>query len=329
MDLPVDADLIESIKNMDRNNAFAIIAIVEDEKVKQQGHPIPRSDETDVMFDAIRIACMRQEAAFVIVKTAVSEEARLVLMTSENSKPKTRMLVAATARSMKEKTGLKSELQISNARELTPKLFEKKDQEAERQAAMSESEKIHKEIAAQQAKELQTMPQRVAMMMPGVALQLADDAVAALKELQAGDAQAVLLACEDKINVKAKLGKGATADEIVKAIPTDAPRYLFARWPGLPNAEDSEKHLFFVYTVPVAASPKAKAPYMGTKMTLLSSLEDKTGVKVTKRVEVDDPALLDKRIKESLEGNDALASMAVAPEKKITMVKGARMFMPE
>lgn len=326
MDLPVEPELIESIKNMDRNNAFAIVAIVEDEKVKQIGHPVPRSNETDVMFDAIRIACMRQEAAFVIVKPSVDEEPRLVLLTSENSKPKTRMLVAATARSMKEKTGLKSELQISHAREIAPKLFEKKDKEVERQAAMSESEKVHKEIAEQQQKELAAMPQRVAMMLPGQALQLSAESVDALKELAANNAQAVLLACEDKINLKAKLDKGASAEDIVKAIPTDAPRYLFARWPGI---EQSDEHVFFVYTVPVAASPKAKAPYVGTKTMLLNSLEEKTGLKVTKRVEVDDPALLEKRIKESLQGNENVANMVVAPEKKITMVKGARMFMAE
>lgn len=327
MDLPVEQELIDSIKNMDRNNAFAIVAIVEDEKVKQQGHPVPRSGENDVMFDAIRIACMRQEAAFVILKPSVDEEPRLVLFTSENSKPKTRMLVAATAKSMKEKTGLKHEQQISHPRELTQKLFEKKDKEVERQAAMSESEKIHKEIAAVQEKELAAMPQRMpAMMMPGVALQLSQESLDALKELKEGNIQGLMLACEDKINLKSKFDKGVSAADIVKAIPDDAPRFLFARWPGLEGEENAEL-VWFIYTVPVNASPKSKAPYMGTKMPLLNTLEDKTGVKVGKRVEVDDAKVLEKRIKEALESNDNVASMVAAPEKKITMVKGPRMFM--
>ena len=168
------------------------------------------------------------------------------------------------------------------------------------------------------------MPQRMAMMMPGQALQLSPESVDALKELKEGNIQGAMLACEDKINLKTKFDKGVSAADIVKAIPDDAPRYLFARWPGLVTEDEEQKDIvFFIYTVPVNASPKSKAPYMGTKMTLLNSLEEKTGLKVGKRVEVDDANLLEKRVKESLEGNEAVANMVVAPEKKISMAKGA------
>ena len=324
----IEQALLDAIANMDRNNAFALVAVVEDERIRMQGHAVPRSTgEEDAQWDGIRIACMRQEAAFVILKRSVQDDVRLVLLTPETCKPKTRMLVAATAGQLKERSGVKfgHEHQISHARELSPLLFAHFDSAQ----LLTESERVHKEIAAVQARELEQAPQRVQQMMPmmmmggGGGAAPDDAAVAALKLFADGDASAVVLAYEPPHFVAAKVAaKGASEADIVAAVPADAPRFVFLRWPGVAD------QIFFVYVVPVACKPKDKAPYMGAKMPLLAAVEAKCGgLKPTKRIEVDDPALLGATIKSAMEGNEAFANMPVAPEQKVTMVKGARMLM--
>lgn len=338
MTAAIDQAVIDAVSNMDRQNSFCCIAVVEGEKVVMRGMPIPRSNESDSLasqMDAIKMACMGGgvEAAFILVKTksGAEEPVRMILFCSERSSPKVRMLIATTSKSLRDRCAEKgvkfadvASSQISKPMELKPSLFD----EVRREAAMSESEKKNEEINAVIAEETKAAPQRVAMMtamMPGAAMQLNDEACAALKALAEGNISAVVIAVEPPALVcKAQVDKGANAAAIVAAIPADVPRFVFAKWPGV-----DDKETFFIYVVPIKAAPKEKAPYVASKPGIIAQAEGAKcgGLKVTRRVELDDPAELEKKIKAAMDGHDASEGFKVEPEKKVTMVKGPRMLL--
>ncbi|KAI5465376.1 hypothetical protein BGZ63DRAFT_373422 [Mariannaea sp. PMI_226] len=181
------------------------------------------------------------------------------------------------------------------AAELTAHGFEKHDAHSKLDAPLTEEEKTLGEVKRAEQEAGSGTGTREIHLSKSLAMPVAEDAIAALKDIDAGNRAVTMLRINSEteaVELVPESPTPSTIGELTQVISPTEPRFTFYRFTHTHNGVEQSPVLFF-YTCPLtpgARSIKNRMLYPLMKRAVLTVAEQEAGLKTEKRFEVEEPS---------------------------------------
>ncbi|KAG9229216.1 hypothetical protein BJ875DRAFT_446166 [Amylocarpus encephaloides] len=196
--------------------------------------------------------------------------------------------------------------------ELTEGGFKKHDQHNEQEAPLTEEEVSLGEVKRKEAEEGRGMAERKSHVAGGLAMPIADDAMAALTALAKGEgdndnlvqlvngpSRIIIIYANrfQQINIPAEKMELASVtstpvSSLSTTISSSAPRFSFYRFTHEHN-EETQSPILFIYTCPSGSKVKERMLYAASSRSAQQLAESEAGLKINKRIEAGGPGDVD------------------------------------
>ncbi|KAG5967022.1 hypothetical protein E4U58_002327 [Claviceps cyperi] len=244
---------------------------------------------------------LQPNAALYLLLKRHAEEPRLVAVTyiPDAAPVRQKMLFASTRLALVRELGsenFRETIFANSADELTEDGFKKHDAHNKLAAPLTEEEQTLGEVKRAEQEAGSGTGTREIHLSKSFAMPMAEDAVAALKELNVDGGRTVVML---KINAEKECvelihdsPRPSSISELSSAISDSEPRFTLFKYTHTHNGIDQSPILFF-YTCPMTPgnkSIKKRMLYPLMKRTVLEMAEREAGLRLEKKFEVEEPA---------------------------------------
>ncbi|KAG8194422.1 hypothetical protein JTE90_011032 [Oedothorax gibbosus] len=208
----------------------------------------------------------------------------------DNSPVRQKMLYASTKATLKKEFGsgqIKDEIFGTQREDVSLRGFNKHVESERAPQPLSSSEAILQQIKKEEAcGGIDTKHQT----MQGVSFPVSADLINAFCDLKDNRLSYVQMSIDmDKEEINLEERENIQVDSLAARIPTDHARYHLFRLPHSHNG-DNLNSIVFIYSVPgYQCSVKERMLYSSCKAPLLNVIENKIGMELAKKIEIDDP----------------------------------------
>ncbi|KAH0598429.1 hypothetical protein MHUMG1_03727 [Metarhizium humberi] len=210
-----------------------------------------------------------------------------------------KMLFASTRLTLVRELGsehFRETIFVTTADELSESGFKKHDAHTQLAAPLTEEERTLGEVKRAEQEAGSGTGTREIHLSKSFAMPVAEDAVAALKDLGQDDGRVVAMLKinpeSESVEVLPESPRPASIAELAKAISTTEPRFTFYRFKHTHNGAEQSPVLFF-YTCPLTAgnkSIKKRMLYPLMKRAVLEIADKEAGLSLEKKFEVEEPS---------------------------------------
>ncbi|SPQ23121.1 8f31427d-1623-43cf-b62a-b41e2065c8b7 [Thermothielavioides terrestris] len=251
------------------------------------------------------------EALYVILRRHATAPALVAVTYVPDTAPvRQKMLFASTRLTLVRELGsehFRETYFATTPEELSPAGFEKHDAHTALEAPLTEEERSLGDVRRAEQEAGAGTAKREIHLSTHMATSVAEDALAALKELAAGDGRSLVMLKinpdSESIELVPDQAAPSSIPELVQAISPAEPRFTFYRFAHTHAGSETSPLLFF-YTCPSSFSTKAikfRMMYPLMKRAVLSVAEKEAGLRPEKKFEVEEPSeITEKAVLEEL-----------------------------
>ncbi|KAJ9137127.1 Cofilin/tropomyosin-type actin-binding protein [Pleurostoma richardsiae] len=281
---------------------FGLLATISSESLKPLSLLTPSSPGASFASNVSSLltpALKPNEALYAILRRYPTSP-RFVAVTyvPDTAPVRQKMLFASTRLTLVRELGsehFRETVFATDAAELSPEGFERHDAHTALDAPLTEEERSLGEVRRAEAEAGQGTGSREIHLSKSLAMPVAEDALAALKEMAAGEGSGLVMLKinpdTEAVELEPSSSSPSSISDLAQAISSTEPRFTFYRYAHEYAGYKGAPVLFF-YTCPVTPGTRAIKNRMMYPLMKRAVLEvaDRSGLAVEKKFEVEEPS---------------------------------------
>ncbi|KAI8247471.1 cofilin tropomyosin-type actin-binding protein [Colletotrichum sp. SAR 10_77] len=277
---------------------FGLLVTIDNETLAPVQFLPKSSDSFDDNLSALQPHLKPNEALYALLRR-YDTAPRLTAVTyvPDSAKVRQKMLFASTRLTLVRKLGsehFRESIFATTPEELSAQGFVKHDAHTELEAPLTEEERSLGAVKQAEAEASTGTGTREIHLSKTLAMPIAEDALAAIKDLNGGRTLVMLKINPEKESVELVPSSESPSSitELTQTISSTEPRFTFYRFTHTHNGAESSP-LLFIYTCPVTPGNKAiknRMLYPLMKRAVLEIATSEAGLTLDKKLEVEEPS---------------------------------------